>query len=113
MTKDYDLNIIDQLAYETDGYRNGEWEILVYKLYLDKYNTHLPDTSNLVMTIRLTNEEVERLTLGLGEDEGGDHHEADDFFIGLEEFLETYTDIPERVANLLSALPEYEMEIYG
>jgi len=39
---------------------------------------------------------------------GGDYTCDSDFFIDKDSFFETYTDIPERVANLLWALPEYE-----
>lgn len=97
----YDLHIID---------KNGDWEISVYKLYVDQYGHYLPDTTQTVMTIALTNEEATRLTLGLGQDEGGDRwNDADDFFVDMEDFFDTYQDIPERVSNLLRSLPENQL----
>jgi hypothetical protein len=62
-------------------------------------------------TITLTPTEAKRLTLGWGPDLGGDYTSDPDFWIDKETFLDTYTDIPERVANLLWALPEYRQSL--
>jgi hypothetical protein len=58
-------------------------------------------------TIEITPTEAKRLTLGWGTDLGGDYTEDEDFWIDKQTFLDTYTDIPERVFSLLWALPEY------
>ncbi len=62
-------------------------------------------------TITLTPTESKRLTLGWGEDFGGDYAPDNDFWLDKDTFLELYTDIPERVANLLWALPHYEQSL--
>ena len=112
MTNNYDLNIWDRLSYETNGAETGGWEINIYTIRFenDCYGSgeQLEDR-----TITLTETEAKRLTLGWGEDLGGDYTEDDDFWLDKDGFFQTYSDIPERVANLLWALPEYEMGVYG
>lgn len=106
-TSNYDLNIWDKLAYETSGEEEGGWVINVYQYDYPG----APFGSGKMLedrTITLTPDEVKRLTLGWGPDLGGDYTEDEDFWIDKETFFDTYTDIPERVANLLWALPEYE-----
>lgn len=105
-TTNYDLNIWDKDGYETE-YEEEGWVINVYQYdYMGApygSGTMLEDR-----TITLTPTEVKRLTLGWGPDLGGDYTPDHDFWIDKETFFDTYTDIPERVANLLWALPEYE-----
>lgn len=109
MTNNYDLNIWDRDGYETNYEKEG-WVINVYKYdYLGA-----PYGSGEILedrTITLTPTEAKRLTLGWGEDLGGDYCADADFWLDKDTFLETYTDIPERVANLLWALPEYEQSL--
>lgn len=105
ISDNYDLNIWDKLSYETNGAETGGWQINIYSIRSenDEYGCgeHLKDK-----TIVLTPTESKRLTLGWGEEE-------DDFWLDKDGFFDTYSDIPERVANLLRALPEYEMELDG
>ena len=106
MTTNYDLNIWDRLSYETSGKEQGEWEINVYEY--DALGAPMGSGRQLEdRTITLTPSEAKRLTLGWGPDLGGDYSEDEDFWIDKEAFFDTYTDIPERVASLLWALPEY------
>jgi len=109
MTNNYDLNIWDRDGYETEYEKEG-WVINVYKYdYLGA-----PYGSGEMLedrTITLTPNEAKRLTLGWGEDLGGDYCPDADFWLDKDTFFETYTDIPERVANLLWALPEYEQSV--
>jgi len=110
MTINYDLNIWDRLSYQTSGTEEGGWEINVYEYdYLGA-----PYGSGRMLedrTITLTPTEAKRLTLGWGTDLGGDYTPDEDFWIDKEAFFDTYTDIPERVANLLWALPEYRQSL--
>jgi hypothetical protein len=62
-------------------------------------------------TIIVTPSEVMRVTVGWGTDLGGDYTEDTDFWLDKQTFLETYTDIPERVVNLLNDLPEYQQSV--
>lgn len=107
ITSNYDLNIWDELSYETSGKEEGGWIINVYEYpYMGS-----PYGSGRMLedrTIRLTPSESKRLTLGWGPDLGGDYTPDEDFWIDKETFFNTYTDIPERVEALLNALPEYE-----
>ena len=109
MTNNYDLNIWDRRGYETE-YQEEGWAIDVYQYdYLGSpYGSgkHIPEH-----TITLTPTEAKRLTLGWGTDLGGDYTPDADFWLDRDSFLETYTDIPERVYNLLWALPEYEQSL--
>jgi len=109
MTNNYDLNIWDRRGYETE-YQEEGWAIDVYQYdYMGSpYGSgkHVPEH-----TITLTPTEAKRLTLGWGPDLGGDYTPDADFWLDKDSFFDTYTDIPERVANLLWALPEYEQSL--
>jgi hypothetical protein len=106
-TNNYDLNIWDKVGYETEYAEEG-WAIEVYTYpYLGAFY----GSGKHVQTIDLTPAEAKRLTLGWGSDLGGDYTPDSDFWIDKETFLDTYTDIPERLANLLWALPEYEQSL--
>ena len=109
MTNNYDLNIWDRRGYETE-YQEEGWAIDVYQYdYMGSpYGSgkHVPEH-----TITLTPAEAKRLTLGWGTDLGGDYTPDADFWLDKDSFLEIYSDVPERVANLLWALPEYEQSL--
>ena len=109
VTNNYDLNIWDRRGYETE-YQEEGWEISVYQ-YPYAGASYGSGTFMEDYTITLTPTEAKRLTLGWGEDLGGDYCADSDFWLDKDTFLETYTDVPERVANLLWALPEYEQSI--
>ena len=107
MTTNYDLNIWDRRGYETE-YKEEGWAIEVYTYpYLGSFY----GSGEHKETIWLTPSESRRLTLGWGPDLGGDYTPDSDFWIDKSSFFETYTDIPERVAGLLNALPEYEQSL--
>ena len=109
MTNNYDLNIWDRRGYETE-YQEEGWAIDVYQYdYMGSpYGSgkHIPEH-----TITLTPTEAKRLTLGWGPELGGDYTPDADFWLDKDSFFDTYTDIPERVYNLLWALPEYEQSL--
>lgn len=107
MSNNYDLNIWDRRGYETEYAEEG-WSIEVYKY---PYAGAFYGSGDYVETIWLTTAESKRLTLGWGTDLGGDYTPDSDFWLDKDTFLETYTDIPERVRNLLWALPEYEQRL--
>jgi hypothetical protein len=107
MSNNYDLNIWDRRGYETE-YQEEGWAIEVYTYH---YLGASYGSGEHVDTIHLTPSESKRLTLGWGPDLGGDYTPDSDFWIDKETFLDTYTDIPERVANLLWALPEYSQSL--
>jgi hypothetical protein len=107
MTNNYDLNIWDRRGYETE-YKEEGWAI---ECYTYPYLGAFYGSGEYHSTIYLTPAEAKRLTLGWGEDLGGDYCPDSDFWIDKQTFFDTYTDIPERVANLLWALPEYEQSL--
>ena len=107
MSNNYDLNIWDKVGYETE-YKEEGWAIEVYTY---PYIGAMYGSGEHVQTIDLTPSEAKRLTLGWGPDLGGDYTSDSDFWIDKETFIDTYTDIPELVANLLWALPEYEQQL--
>lgn len=110
MMKQYDINAYDRGAYLTGALpvaeRYHEWVLCPYEIDAlgAGYGTGAEKTDlNLVLTA----EEVETLTLGWGQDLGGDYIEDDDFWIDSEFFLNTYKDVPERVKAWLANLPTY------
>lgn len=103
ITNNYDLNIWDRRGYETE-YREEGWAI---EIYYYGYPGAPYGSGQHVDTITLTPTETKRLTLGWETELGGDYTPDSDFWIDKNTFFETYTDIPERVASLLWALPEY------
>jgi len=107
ITNNYDLNIWDRRGYETE-YEEEGWAIEIYKY---PYPGASYGSGEYVQSITLTPEETKRLTLGWGEDLGGDYCADNDFWLDKDTFLDMYKDIPERVANLLWALPEYEQRV--
>ena len=107
MTNNYDLNIWDRRGYETE-YQEEGWAIEVYS-YPAVGSPY--GSGDYKETIWLTPSESKRLTLGWGPDLGGDYTPDADFWLDKDSFFDTYTDIPERVANLLWALPEYEQSL--
>jgi hypothetical protein len=107
MTNNYDLNIWDRRGYETE-YQEEGWAI---ECYTYPYAGAFYGSGEYHSTIHLTPEEAKRLTLGWGTDLGGDYTPDSDFWLDKQTFLEIYTDIPERVSNLLWALPEYEQSV--
>jgi hypothetical protein len=109
MSSNYDLNIWDKDGYDSEYEKEG-WVINIYEYNSvgDPYGSGrmLEDS-----TITLTPIEAKRLTLGWGPDLGGDYCADPDFWIDKETFYSTYTDIPERIHNLLWALPEYRQSL--
>ena len=109
MTTNYDLNIWDKDGYDSEYEQEG-WVINIYEYNSvgDPYGSGrmLEDS-----TITLTPTEAKRLTLGWGPDLGGDYCADPDFWIDKETFYSIYKDIPERIHNLLWALPEYEQSL--
>lgn len=108
--KQYDINAFNRGAYVTDGLpeaeRYNEWVLCPYEIAGEGmgFGTGLEKQE---LNLILTAEEVEQLTLGWGEDLGGDYSGEDDFWIDSEFFLETYKDIPPRVKEWLDNLPGY------
>jgi len=107
MTNNYDLNIWDRRGYETE-YQEEGWAI---ECYTYPYLGAFYGSGEYHSTIYLTPAEAKRLTLGWGTDLGGDYTPDADFWLDKDSFFQTYTDIPERVANLLWALPDYEQSL--
>jgi hypothetical protein len=110
-TDNYDLNIWDRLSHETNGARTGGWVITPYRMGYDILGNLSTGDYVPELMIVLTPKEIKDLTLGWAPDLGGDYSDDEDFFIDCHGFFETYKNIPERVANLLRALPDYELSL--
>lgn len=116
-TSNYDLNIWDELDYESGGEDSGGWRIDVYAIQSDYTEEDgwyfLGYGQSGVMlkdhTIFLTPSEAQELTLGWEKELGGYYTPDPDFWLDKETFLNVYKTIPERVKSLLWALPEYEV----
>ena len=96
VTDNFDINVFDRAQYNDPGCDAHEWLLCPYKLTWDGDNYSISDEMadlNLV----LTDEEAKSLTLGWGQDLGGDMEESEDFWIDANSFKETYKDIPDTV----------------
>lgn len=90
----FDINVWNRGAYFEE--EKAEWVLCPYKLDWDGNNYSIQDEMdehNLV----LTDAEAFELTLGWGQDLGGDYIGEDDFWIDAGSFKDTYKDIPIRV----------------
>ena len=96
------------IIIQQDEKQNGIWEMIVYKQKETPEGYFLCDYDSEVLSIVLTKQEAKQLTLGLEYEEGGDYMGADDFLIDTETFFDIYSDIPKRIAEALTQLPEYE-----
>lgn len=108
-TKNYDINIWDELSYNTSGKETGGWKMNFYQYS----QVGAPYGSGKMLEeydLVLTADEVEALTLGWDESLGGDGQGDDDFFIDVESFLLEYKNIPDRIRKHIESLPEYEQE---
>ena len=100
VTDNFDINVFDRAQYNDPGCDAHEWLLCPYKLTWDGDNYSISDEMadlNLV----LTDEEAKSLTLGWGQDLGGDLEESEDFWIDANSFKETYKDIPKTVQTWL------------
>lgn len=102
----YDLNIWDRVGYETD-YKQEGWTISVYSIPY----AHAPYGSGEYVTgYDLDEQQAEMLTLGKRQRDGGDYTEDSDFWIDLESFFVTYSNIPFSVKAFLTSLYEKKEE---
>ena len=110
MTKNYDMNIWDELSYLTDGKEEGRWKINFYQYnYVGAPYGVGPMIEEL--DFYLTEKEAKQLTLGWGTELGGDYTPDGDFWLDVETFLNTYKDIPQRLLDHIENLPEYEQSL--
>ena len=102
----YDLNIWDRVGYETN-YQESGWTISVYSI--PHQGAHY-GSGEYVTGLDLDEEDVEMLTLGKRQRDGGDYTEDPDFWIDLESFFVTYRNIPFSVKAFLTSLYEKKEE---
>jgi hypothetical protein len=98
----YDLNIWDRVGYETN-YQETGWSISVYKIPSVGASY---GSGEFVTSLDLDEQDVEMLTLGKRQRDGGDYTEDNDFWIDLESFFVTYRNIPIIVKAFLTSLYE-------
>ena len=110
MSKLYDINVWNRGSYLTEALpaieQYDEWMLCPYEINKeeDGYGT---GAERPELSLVLTPEEAEQLTLGWGTDLGGDYTPDEDFWIDSESFLATYKVIPDRVSIWLDELPGY------
>ena len=110
ITRDYDLNIINEEGSGDE--KNWVIEIYEFRLEVDRKNPEYSQEFSYKRKeeggrIILTQEEATALSLGSSEG----YSDQDYFWVDTDNFFDFYTDIPERVLDILSNLPEYEMEL--
>jgi hypothetical protein len=97
LNDNYDLNIWDKVGHET-SYEQEGWSISIYTIpnHGVAYGSgdHLYD-------IDLSAAEAGQLTLGVGMGDGGDYSPDSDFWMDIQTFFVTYSNIPERVKDEL------------
>ena len=99
----YDLNIWDKVGHELN-YEQSGWAISVYEIPCEgsAYGSGV-----FIRDLDLEDDEVERLTLGKKERDGGYYTEDSDFWLDLESFTKVYKDIPLRVSEFLAGVSEH------
>lgn len=102
----YDLNIWDRVGYETN-YQESGWAISAYAI--PSHGAHY-GSGEYVADYGLDEHDVEMLTLGKRQRNGGDYCEDSDFWIDLESFFVTYKNIPTGVKAFLTSLYEKKEE---
>lgn len=102
----YDLNIWDRVGYETN-YREEGWTISVYEI--PHQGAHYGSGEH-VASLDLDEQDVEMLTLGKRQRDGGDYCGDPDFWVDLESFFVIYKDIPLMVQAFLKSLYEKKEE---
>jgi len=119
-TNNYDLNIWDEASWLSNGEDTDGWRIDVYKIvskfeeseeggdWVFQFYGSGPQLEN--HSIYLTPSESKELTLGWEKELGGYYTPDSDFWLDKDTFMNIYKTIPARVASLLWALPEYEVE---
>lgn len=98
----FDINVWNRGAYYSEDKpieeHYNEWMLCPYALNWDGTNWSIAEELD-ELNLLLTEEEVFSLTLGWGTDLGGDYIDADDFWIDVNSFKDTYKDIPPRVSE--------------
>jgi hypothetical protein len=102
----YDLNIWDRVGYETN-YKETGWTITVYSI--PHQGAHY-GSGDHIANLDLDEQDVEMLTLGKRQRDGGDYCEDPDFWIDLESFFVTYRNIPIMVKAFLTSLYDKKEE---
>lgn len=102
----YDLNIWDRVGYETN-YQETGWTISVYTI--PHQGAHYGSGEHIA-SLDLDEQDVEMLTLGKRQRDGGDYTEDPDFWIDLESFFVTYRNIPVMVKAFLTSLYDKKEE---
>jgi len=93
----FDINIYDSAQYENPGCDEHVWKLCPYSI--DNEYNRINEMSEFNLT--LTDEEAKALTLGWGEDLGGDYCEDEDFWVDAYTFKTIYKDIPKDVKTWL------------
>jgi len=100
----YDIKVWDRLGYETE-YRQEGWSLSVYSILEEGASF---GSGEFVSELALTEEEWKALTLGVASANGGDYTPDSDFWIDLESFFVTYSNMPTRVEAFLRSLYDQE-----
>jgi len=103
----YDINVWDRLGYETE-YQEEGWSLSVYSIP-EKGAQY--GSGEFVSELALTEDEWKALTLGVALGDGGNYGSDYDFWIDIESFFVTFSDIPTRVQAFLHSLYESKEEV--
>ncbi len=102
----YDLNIWDRVGYETN-YQEEGWTISVYSI---PHQGAQYGSGDHIANLDLDEQDVQMLTLGKRQRDGGDYCEDSDFWIDIESFFVTYRNIPVTVKAFLTSLYDKKEE---
>lgn len=96
VTDNFDINIFDYAQYNEPEGDDHLWKLCPYRLDWDGTNYSISDELE-ELNLTLTLEEARALTLGVSEENGGDYTDAEDFWIDVNSFKDTYKSIPKSV----------------
>ena len=102
----YDVNIWNE------GWHNDEasrWKLSIHEQMIASDGSLQCGDWREDLSLTLTDEEAERMTLGKSVEEGGDYTPDEDFFLDVASVPVIYKDVPERVKAFFASLPEYTM----
>jgi hypothetical protein len=102
----YDLNIWDRVGYETN-YQEEGWTISVYSI---PHQGAQYGSGDHIANLDLDEQDVQMLTLGKRQRDGGDYCEDPDFWIDIESFFVTYRNIPFSVKAFLRSFYDKKEE---
>jgi hypothetical protein len=105
MTTDFDINVFNRGAWETDGAGPDQWVLCPFQI--DRYEDgKLWSTGNELdhFNLEISEAEVKVLMMGFSDDEYDNFDTSDDFWITATDFGRVFTSMPIRVRDWIDTV---------